>query len=337
MPGIGIIANPASGKDIRRLVSYATTIDNQEKVNIVKRIVLAAQTMGVDTVWFMPDTFQIGWAVIEDLSRDEKLTADCRLLDIPLTATPQDTTKAAAEMERLGVGCIVVLGGDGTSRAAAKGVQNVPLLPLSTGTNNVYPEMIEGTVAGMAAAAAAQFSDPEVCCIQDKRIEVALNGAFVDIALIDAVISDDLWVGSKAIWDPSKLQRIFVTRCHPASIGFSTAAGCLKIVRDTDDYGFTVELQTPGEKIVAPIAAGILSGLEVGQAKLLPLDRPEELLLKDECMVALDGERELRGHAGDTLTFTVTRRGPWRVQAKQALEEAVRRGFFAAGRTIDLT
>ena len=39
MASIGIIANPASGKDIRRLVSYATTIDNQEKVNIVKRIV----------------------------------------------------------------------------------------------------------------------------------------------------------------------------------------------------------------------------------------------------------------------------------------------------------
>ena len=34
MASIGIIANPASGKDIRRLVSYATTIDNQEKVNI---------------------------------------------------------------------------------------------------------------------------------------------------------------------------------------------------------------------------------------------------------------------------------------------------------------
>lgn len=123
MSSIGIIANPASGKDIRRLVSYATTIDNQEKVNIVKRIVLAAQAMGVDTVWFMPDTFQIGWAVIEDLSRDEKLTADCRLLDIPLTATSQDTTAAAAEMERLGVGCVVVLGGDGTSRAVAKGIK----------------------------------------------------------------------------------------------------------------------------------------------------------------------------------------------------------------------
>ena len=337
MSSIGIIANPASGKDIRRLVSYATTIDNQEKVNIVKRIVLAAQAMGVDTIWFMPDTFQIGWAVISDLSRDEKLTAACRLLDIPLTATPQDTTTAATEMERLGVGCIVVLGGDGTSRAAAKGVENVPLLPLSTGTNNVYPEMLEGTVAGMAAAVAAQFSDPNVCCIQDKRIEVALNGTLMDIALIDAVISDDLWVGSKAIWDPSKLQRIFVTRCHPASIGFSTAAGCLKIVTDTDDYGLAVELQTPGEKIIAPIAAGVLSELEIAQAKLMPLDCPENLLLKDDCMVALDGERELRGHAGDTLTFTVTRHGPWRVQAKKALEEAVRRNLFAAGRTIDLT
>ncbi|WP_222927512.1 hypothetical protein [Biomaibacter acetigenes] len=36
MKSIGIIANPASGKDIRRLVAHATIIDNNEKVNIVK-------------------------------------------------------------------------------------------------------------------------------------------------------------------------------------------------------------------------------------------------------------------------------------------------------------
>ena len=62
MASIGVIANPASGKDIRRLVSYATTIDNNEKVNICKRIVLAAQGMGIDEVFFMPDTFMIGYA-----------------------------------------------------------------------------------------------------------------------------------------------------------------------------------------------------------------------------------------------------------------------------------
>ena len=56
---IGVIANPASGKDIRRLVSYATTIDNNEKVNICKRIVLAAQGLGVESVVFMPETFML--------------------------------------------------------------------------------------------------------------------------------------------------------------------------------------------------------------------------------------------------------------------------------------
>lgn len=328
MSGIGIIANPASGKDIRRLVSYATTIDNQEKVNIVKRIVLAAQEMGVDRIWFMPDTFQIGRTVIDDLSCEEKLTAECRLLDMPLTASSQDTTAAATEMERLGVGCIVVLGGDGTSRAVAKGIKKTPLLPISTGTNNVYPEMLEGTVAGMAAAVAAQFSDPNVCCIRDKQIEVTLNESTKDIALIDAVITDDLWVGSKAIWDASKLRRIFVTKCHPAAIGFSTVAGCMEIVEATDDYGLSVELQSEGEKLVAPIAAGVLTNLGIGRVQHMAENCPIKLRLNEDCMIALDGERELRGHGGDALTVTVTRKGPWRVLAKKALEEAVERKFF---------
>lgn len=59
MASIGIIANPASGKDIRRLVSYATIIDNNEKVNICQRIVLAAQELGVEEFIFMPETFMI--------------------------------------------------------------------------------------------------------------------------------------------------------------------------------------------------------------------------------------------------------------------------------------
>lgn len=334
MPGIGIIANPVSGKDIRRLVSYATTIDNQEKVNIVKRIVLAAQALGVDTIWFMPDTFQIGWTVISDLSRDETLKAECRILDMPLTATPADTTAAASQMEQMGVGCVVVLGGDGTSRAAAKGIHQMPLLPLSTGTNNVYPAMIEGTVAGMAAAVTAQFPDTEQCCIQDKRIDISLNGTFADIALIDAVISDDLWVGSKAIWEPEKLRHIFVTRCHPGSIGFSSVGGCLCVVKDTDDYGLAIDMESPGEKFLAPIAAGVFAPIEISQARRMSIGIPQQIVLNYDCMVALDGERELRGHRGDTLSFTITRNGPYRVLISEALENAARCGFFAAERLM---
>ena len=212
MPAIGIIANPASGKDIRRLVSYATTIDNREKVNIVKRIVLAAQSMGVDRILFMPDTFQMGRTVMDDIAKDGRLKAELSVLDMPVTASYEDTAMAAGMMESMGVGCCVVLGGDGTSRAAAKALDKVPILPISTGTNNVYPTMTEGTVAGMAAAAAALLSRSESWCIRDKRIEIAINGKFADIALIDAVITEDLWIGARAIWDTGKLRRVIATR-----------------------------------------------------------------------------------------------------------------------------
>lgn len=328
MPSIGIIANPASGKDIRRLVSYATTIDNYEKVNIVKRVVLAAQSMGIDEIFFMPDTFQMGRLVMADLERDRRLTAKCTVLDIPLTASLNDTTLAASEMERMGAGCCIVLGGDGTSRAAAKGIKEMPLLPLSTGTNNAYPTMTEGTIAGMAAAAAAQLPK-DVCCIRDKRIEVSLNDAFVDIALVDAVISNDLWVGSKAIWDAEKLQHIIVARCHPASIGFSSIGGCLEIARDTDDFGYSIGLGLEGKGILAPIAAGMLTPLFVTDAQRVMLDSPVKFPLSDPCMVALDGEREVKGKAGDILSFTITRNGPWRVRIRETLEEALRKGFYA--------
>jgi hypothetical protein len=64
------------------------------------------------------------------------------------------------------------------------------------------------------------------------------------------------------------------------------------------------------------------------KAELVPLDVAVEMELAWDCMVALDGERELRGKKGDRLTFLVTQRGPWRVQIKRTLEKAVELGFF---------
>lgn len=42
-----------------------------------------------------------------------------------------------------------------------------------------------------------------------------------------------------------------------------------------------MKLEAPGKKIIAPIAAGILSELEIAQAKRMPLDCPGELVLED--------------------------------------------------------
>lgn len=328
MASIGIIANPASGKDIRRIVSYATTIDNNEKVNICKRIVLAAGGLGVKDVVFMPDTFTMGYSVQYQLQDDGVLDSNINVLDFNFDGSVIDTVRSAGMMEKLGVGCIVVLGGDGTSRAAAKGIENTPMLSISTGTNNVYPAMMEGTVAGMAAAAAALAPDPHAVCIRDKRVEVYVNGEYRDMALIDAVISDDAYIGARAIWDPRRMKHIIVSRCHPAAIGFSAVPGVYGIVEDTDDFGFAVELGEGGERVVAPIAAGILTPMEIKTARRLEFGEPYVFRAEEPCMIALDGEREVKLFAGDEASFVVRRAGPWRVKPRDALSLAAKLGMF---------
>ena len=326
MASIGIIANPASGKDIRRLVSYATTIDNNEKVNICQRIVLAAQEFGVEECVFMPETFMIGPKVQDNLISDGKMKAKIRTLDFPIDASVRDTVTSAAMMEKMGTGCIVILGGDGTSRAAMKSIVNTPVISVSTGTNNVYPTLMEGTVVGMAAAAVARMPDPYAACVRDKRIEVYINGQFRDIALIDAVVSADFFSGARAIWNPERIRRIVVSRCHPATIGFSAIPGAYVI----DPFGFAVTLGEGGERVLASIAAGVLTRVGIHDPRRLALGEPYTFVAEERCMIALDGEREIPVAPGDSVRMTVTGNGPWRVLPRKALEEAQRLGMYSA-------
>lgn len=62
------------------------------------------------------------------------------------------------------------------------------MCPLSTGTNNVFPLLIEPTVAGMAAGlvASGKVSRNETAR-RAKVIDVAMDGENVDLALIDAL------------------------------------------------------------------------------------------------------------------------------------------------------
>ena len=55
MSTIGIIANPASGRDIRRLVTHASVFDNLEKAHILRRVFLALDALRVQHVIYMPD------------------------------------------------------------------------------------------------------------------------------------------------------------------------------------------------------------------------------------------------------------------------------------------
>jgi len=329
MKAIGIIANPASGKDIRRLVSHATVVDNNEKVNIVKRIILSAQGCGVERIYIMPDTFLIGYKAIEDLKISKELNIDVEILNMNIKGNVTDTIRATEIMEKIGVKCIVVLGGDGTNRAVAKAITNTPLIGVSTGTNNVYPEMIEGTVVGMAAGViASQTCNIGETCMRDKRVEVFRDGHLVDIALVDCVISKQTYVGSKAIWNIEEIDQVIVSRAHPAAIGFSTIVGTSLIVEEEDDFGALIQVNSGRDRVIVPIAAGTIQEILVDKPRILGLDESVHFKPTYNGIMALDGEREVPFKAGEDIEIKVTRRGPYRVIIDRTLELAQRNGFF---------
>ena len=67
------------------------------------------------------------------------------------TASTLDTIRGARALAAANCVVVLTLGGDGTNRAFALGWRDAPLLPISTGTNNVFPRFVEATVAGAAA------------------------------------------------------------------------------------------------------------------------------------------------------------------------------------------
>ena len=140
---VGIIANPASGKDIRRLVAHGSAFDNNEKINIVKRVLLGLDAAGVEHVVYLPDNY----GIVERAAHGAKPRLALAPLQMPVIGHTSDSVEAAQRMRDLGVGAIVTLGGDGTNRAVAKGCGDAPLVPVSTGTNNVFPRMIEGSAS----------------------------------------------------------------------------------------------------------------------------------------------------------------------------------------------
>ena len=88
---IGIIANPASGKDIRRLVAHGSVFENHEKINIIRRALRGLDALGIRHVLAMGDAFGLITRARDGL--EARLTVET--LDLPITNTAQDSTEAA--------------------------------------------------------------------------------------------------------------------------------------------------------------------------------------------------------------------------------------------------
>lgn len=335
----GIIANPASGKDIRRLVAHATVFDNQEKVNLIRRILLGLQAAGVQTVWFMPDYFGFYERALDGFSGEHQLTMETKLLPMPCKANQEDSELAASKMAELGVRCLVTLGGDGTNRVVAKGVGQVPIMPVSTGTNNVFSMMVEGTIAGLAAGLVATGAvEAEDSLIRTKKLIIYINGQAVDIALIDAVVLAEQFVGCRAIWDISKIRQIVATRGEPYHIGIAAIVGALHPIDILEPQGINLIIAENGEQIQDPtqgspiqvkaaVAPGLIRSVPVRSYELMSLGQ-KVVVRHVPCVIAVDGEREILVGPDDCAEIELVQTGPFVVDVKSTLKRAAEKGLF---------
>jgi predicted polyphosphate/ATP-dependent NAD kinase len=315
---VSIIANPASGKDIRRLVAYGSVVPNSEKVNIIRRVMMGLDSLGIEQVFIMPDHYGVGQRAVDGL----KLSLDVVLLDMIPENTQDDSTRAAKISVDMGVACLVVLGGDGTNRVVAKASGDTPLLSIATGTNNVFCRMVEGTLAGIAAGAfVLNDSLQDELTSQEPRLEIWRGSELLDIALVDVVVSNAGFVASRALWEVSSLKEVFLTRAEPENIGFSSLGGYLCHLPPNSGKGLHIRIGEGKQRVKAPIAPGLVKWVPIESFRVF--EPGEEMLIKErQAVIALDGEREFSMAAGEELTLKLNPEGPRVIKLTETLRRA---------------
>jgi hypothetical protein len=225
-----------------------------------------------------------------------------------------------------GAGVIVCLGGDGTARAAAAACGDVPLLPLSTGTNNAFPQLREATVAGLAAGLVA--AGAVAATRRAAALEVTV-GERTELALVDVCGSVSPYVGSRALWEPGQLTELYCAFAEPDAVGLSSVAGQLCPSPREEPDGVALRF-APLERarwiVRAPIAPGLVVPVGVRDWRVLPAGEAAELA---PCgVVAVDGERELELRTGQHASVRLRADGPRCVDVTTALTEAARLGLL---------
>lgn len=324
---VGIIANPASGKDIRRLVGVASVVDNNEKVNVVRRVLVGLAATGVERVHYMPEHFDIVGRALDGLRLDAVQSSP---ISMGVTGRPDDTAEATRRLAGLGVDAIVTLGGDGTTRLVGRNCGETPIVALSTGTNNALPSWIDGTVAGLAAGLVAMGQvDRDRCAPPAKRLNVVVDQRgerHEDLALVDVALTRERFVAARAIWEPDNLAELFLTRAEPGAIGLSAIGAHVAPVGRDEPAGLWLTLGG-GRRVRAPIVPGMVRDVGVAKCRMLALDTPVALR-PGGGTIALDGEKEYELAPDAAVTITLTGRGPRIVEIRRAIEQAARAGLF---------
>ena len=329
MATVGIIVNPHAGKDIRRLISAAGHTSDAVKIGILRRVAAGAIEQGATRLLLSTDTHHLAERALEGLDS----TAAIEFIESPATGSHLDTIAAATGMWKQTADVVVVLGGDGTCRDVATGWPQVPLIAISTGTNNVFPTAVDGTTAGVAAALIAR-GDVDLVAVSTvaKRITLHVDDPrahtiITETALVEAALIDTTFVGARAVTDPAGIRWVVACIANPASTGLASIAGRVYPVSRTAEGGVVIHLVDGhlggGHRHVrVPLAPGSFATLSV--AAVEPLADSAPITLAGGGVLAFDGERTLPVSAEATITITVSATGPRVIDTDATLACAAR-------------
>ncbi len=344
---VGIVANPMSGRDVRRLAARASTTTPEIKRDQVARAVVGAVAAGARRIVVVKEPLRISLSAVEHL----RVGAEVEVLDVGARLDASDSERAAGFMRDAGCGALVVLGGDGTNRAVARAWPDAPLVPLSTGTNNVFPISAEATAAGAAAGLVASgrlaLEDVSRPC---KRVRVEIEGGESDLALIDAALLVDDTLGNYMPFDPARIREVVLSRAEPAAVGTSPIGGLLEPSGRDDEFGVVVHcVAPPGDphcahaahaephglggdaepevhSLLVPISPGLFRAVSVREARRIALGEP--VSVEGPGVLAFDGDRSRELEAGRKARLSVVRDGPRVIDVERALTLAAREALF---------
>jgi len=316
---VGVIANPASGRDIRRLVAGASVVGNADKAGMVFRLLAGLGAAGVGRVLMLPAADGLSTTLHRQLHARHTVPAFNGAgpfpvldeLDVALDGTARDSEIAVERMLAAGVRAIVVLGGDGTHRVVARACGDVPLCALSTGTNNAFPEMRETTVAGIATGLVATGRAGPDALRREAALRVEVPGAAPDVALVDVAVSRERFIGARALWRAGDVSELFVTFANPSAVGLSAVAGALQKIPRGGGRGLHVRIARDGaaaRTVRVALAPGLVMAVPVAGYRVLALDEAVHVA-PGPGTVALDGEREIERRHDEPVTVRLVR-GP---------------------------
>ena len=332
---LALCVNPMSGRDVRRLAARASNMTHEAKRDMVARVAAGAEAVGVTDLYISREPFRIATLALQHMGLD----LGVHVVETEISNDARDTERALHAFIEAGCTTIVTLGGDGTNRALVRAHSGVQLIPLSTGTNNVFPTLIEPTIAGMVAGMAAAGRLPEGEFAQRcKVLRVKISNSATapgkervqaevveDVGLIDAVQLRNDHIGNLLPFDAQRIERILLTRAEPDAIGMSPIGGFIDVVDAAEDCGLLVEMG-PGRKFRAPLSPGLFRELSVRDVTRIPFGMP--VTFSGPGVLALDGDRDYRLSATRSATITIARDGPRVFDVSAAMRYAVGHGMI---------